>query len=156
VSRSAAGFGARRVLKIAVPDASASLLASLRRALGLSLIALGVLALGAGVAYWWQGWPFMRLVLGIGAGAGLALLGAGAVVAWPTSPAGCLTGAVCLVGSGGVFFVLSLLQPIVPALSMVAAVVAALGGVSYVGYLWNRRAKTPAPPPPSAPPSPRT
>jgi hypothetical protein len=136
-----------------VGSASPSLLTRLRQALGLLLIAVGVLVLAAGVLYWWKDWVAARLVLGLGAATGLGLVGLGALASWPTSAAGCLSASLALGGSGALFFMVSLLQPLLPALPIVGASMVGLGILSYVGYLFNRRRSsqpttTPPPPPP--------
>jgi hypothetical protein len=128
-----------------------SLLTRLRKAFGAVMIGFGAVVIALGLAYWWKDWALARLVLGLGCAAGLGLVGGGVLVSWPTSAAGCLSAALCLLSSGGLFFVMSLLQPLLPALPLVAGAVAALGAVSYVGYLFHRRRPPPAPPPASPP-----
>jgi hypothetical protein len=128
-----------------VPDDAPSLLTRLRKAFGAVLIGFGALVIAAGLGYWWKDWAFARLVLGLGGAAGLALVGGGVLLSWPSS-AGCLAAALCLLSSGAIFFVMSLLQPLLPALSLVAGTVAALGAASYVGHLVLRRRSRPAPP----------
>jgi hypothetical protein len=56
---------------------------------------------------------------------------------------------MCLLSSGALFFGLSLMQPLIPMLPAVAALTGALGGASYLGYLFNRR-RSRRPPPPEA------
>jgi hypothetical protein len=129
-----------------VPSEAPSLFTRLRKALGAVLIGVGTLVIAGGLTYWWKDWAFARLVLGLGGAAGLALVGGGVLLSWPTSAAGCLAAALFLVCSGALFFVMSLLQPLLPALPLVAATVASLGAASYVGYLFHRRRSRPTPP----------